>query len=50
VLSFQLQILSSRIPYQFFLMLPFVSVLAVMALFRRRIEWPAAIGRPYGRE
>lgn len=50
VLSFQLQILSARIPYQFFLMLPFVSVLVVMAAFRRRIEWPAAIGRPYDRE
>ena len=50
VLSFQLQILSGRIPYQFFLMLPFVSVLVVMVVFRKRIEYPAAIGRPYGRE
>jgi general nucleoside transport system permease protein len=50
VLSFQLQILSSRIPYQFLLMLPFVSVLVVMVAFRKRIEFPAAIGRPYGRE
>jgi simple sugar transport system permease protein len=50
VLSFQLQILSGRIPYQFFLMLPFVSVLVVMVVFRKRIEFPAALGRPYGRE
>ncbi len=50
VLSFQLQILSDRVPYQFLLMLPFVSVLVVMVVFRRRIEFPAALGRPYGRE
>ncbi len=50
VLSFQLQILSDRVPYQFLLMLPFVSVLVVMVAFRRRIEFPASLGRPYGRE
>jgi ABC-type uncharacterized transport system permease subunit len=31
-------------------MLPFVSVLVVMVALRRRIELPAALGRPYGRE
>ncbi len=50
VLSFQLQILSDRVPYQFLLMLPFVSVLVVMVAFRKRIEFPASLGRPYGRE
>ncbi len=50
VLSFQLQMLSSPVPYQFFLMLPFLSVLAVMVLFRKTIEYPAALGKPYQRE
>jgi ABC-type uncharacterized transport system permease subunit len=38
------------VPYQFFLMLPFAAVLAVMILFKRRIEFPASIGKPYYRE
>jgi len=50
VLSFQLQMLSSPVPYQFFLMLPFVSVLAVMIIFRNTIEYPASIGKSYQRE
>jgi simple sugar transport system permease protein len=50
VLAFQLQILSRRIPYQFFLMLPFVSVLVVMMVFKRQIEFPASVGKPYSRE
>ncbi len=50
VLSFQLQILSDRIPFQFFLMLPFIAVLAVMVLFNRFIEFPASVGKPYSRE
>lgn len=50
VLSFQLQMASRAVPYQFFLMLPFAAVLAVMILFKRRIEFPASIGKPYYRE
>ncbi len=50
VISFQLQIVSDQIPFQFFLMLPFVAVLAVMVLFKSRIEFPAAVGKPYSRE
>ncbi|OHE58406.1 MAG: hypothetical protein A2Y36_00160 [Treponema sp. GWA1_62_8] len=50
VLSFQLQMLSSPVPYQFFLMLPFFAVLAVMMIFRKTIEYPASIGKPYSRE
>lgn len=50
VMSFQLQILSDKIPYQFFLMLPFISVLVIMILFRKHIEFPASVGKPYSRE
>ena len=50
VLSFQLQIASDRIPFQFFLMLPFIAVLVVMVVFKRTIEFPASVGKPYRRE
>lgn len=50
VLAFRLQVLSQRIPYQFFLMLPFISVLLVMMLFKKQIEFPASVGKPYSRE
>ena len=50
VLSFQLQLLSDSIPFQFFLMMPFVVVIVIMMVFRKRIEFPAAIGKPYSRE
>jgi len=40
---------SQAVPYQFFLMLPFAAVL-VMVMFKRRIEFPASIGKPYLRE
>ena len=50
VLSFQLQLLSDTIPFQFFLMLPFVVVIVIMMIFRKRIEFPASIGKPYSRE
>ncbi len=50
VMSFQLQIMSDKIPYQFFLMLPFISVLVIMIVFRKHIEFPASVGKPYSRE
>ena len=50
VLSFQLQLLSDSIPFQFFLMLPFIVVIVIMMIFRKRIEFPASIGKPYSRE
>jgi simple sugar transport system permease protein len=50
VMSFQLQIMSDNIPYQFFLMLPFASVLVIMIVFRKHIEFPASVGKPYSRE
>jgi general nucleoside transport system permease protein len=50
VFAFQLQILSDNIPYQFFLMLPFVSVLVIMVIYRKHIEFPASVGKPYSRE
>ncbi len=50
VVSFQLQLISNKIPYQFFLMLPFLSVLVIMMVFGKRIEFPASVGKPYSRE
>jgi len=50
VLSFTLQIAAKNVPYQLFLMLPFLAVLAIMMLFRKRIEFPASVGKPYSRE
>lgn len=50
VLAPQLQIFFPALPYEFFLLLPFLAVLVIMAIFRRRIEFPAALGDPYSRE
>jgi simple sugar transport system permease protein len=50
VLSFKLQIMAENIPYQLFLMLPFITVLIVMMLFKKSIEFPASVGKPYSRE
>lgn len=50
VLSFQLQLAVPGVPFQFFLMMPFIAVLVIMAVFRRYIEFPASIGKPYSRE
>jgi simple sugar transport system permease protein len=50
VISFQLQIASDRIPFQFFLMLPFIVVLLLMVVFKRFVEFPASVGKPYTRE
>lgn len=50
VASFIMQRMHTGIPYQFFLMLPFVSVLIVMAIFRKQVEFPASLGKPYSRE
>jgi ABC-type uncharacterized transport system permease subunit len=50
VLSFTLQVTAKNIPYQLFLMLPFIVVLVIMMIFHKRIEFPASIGKPYSRE
>ncbi|MEE8441447.1 MAG: ABC transporter permease, partial [Spirochaetia bacterium] len=50
VISFQLQLLSDSIPFQFFLMMPFIVVIVIMVIFRKSIEFPASIGKPYSRE
>lgn len=50
VISYQLQLISGNIPYQFFLMLPFISVLIIMMVFRKQVEFPASVGKPYSRE
>jgi simple sugar transport system permease protein len=50
VMSFKLQLVSKNIPYQLFLMLPFIVVIVVMMIFKKQIEFPASAGKPYGRE
>jgi simple sugar transport system permease protein len=50
VLAFQLQIISQQIPYQFLIMLPFISVLVIMIIFHGKLEFPASLGNPYKRE
>lgn len=50
VLSFTLQIAAKNFPYQIPLMLPFIAVLLVMMIFRKKIEFPASVGKPYSRE
>lgn len=50
VISYQLQLSPIGIPYQFFLMLPFVSVLLIMMIFKKKVEFPESIGKPYSRE
>ncbi|HMA58727.1 MAG TPA: ABC transporter permease [Halanaerobiales bacterium] len=50
VLSFQQQLEQSMFPYQFLLMLPFISVLISIWIFRKRVEFPAPLGKPYSRE
>ena len=50
VLSFTLQIAAKNFPYQLALMLPFLAVLLIMMIFKKRIEFPASVGDPYSRE
>jgi simple sugar transport system permease protein len=50
VLSFTLQIIAKNFPYQIPLMLPFLAVLLIMMIFKKRIEFPASVGKPYSRE
>jgi ABC-type uncharacterized transport system permease subunit len=50
VMSFKLQLASKNIPYQLFLMLPFIIVILVMMIFKKQIEFPASVGKPYSRE
>jgi simple sugar transport system permease protein len=50
VLSFTLQIVAKNFPYQIPLMLPFLAVLVIMMIFKKRIEFPASVGKPYSRE
>lgn len=50
VFSYRLQVTSTQIPYQFILMLPFISVLLVMIIFKKQVEYPGSIGKTYARE
>lgn len=49
-LQFQFQALGLKIPYQFFLMLPYILTIAVAAFFRHRLKAPAAMAKSYFRE
>jgi simple sugar transport system permease protein len=49
-LQFQFQALGLKIPYQFFLMLPYVLTIMVAAIFRTRTQTPAAMAKSYFRE
>ncbi len=49
-LQFQFQALGSAIPYQFFLMLPYVLTLLVLVFAGAKIGAPAELARPYRRE
>ncbi len=49
-IALQMQVSEIGVPYQFLLMLPFVSLLLVMALFKGKIEHPSSLGKPYSRE
>jgi len=48
-LQFHFQALGLDVPYQFFLMLPYVLTLLVLAGFAGQTHTPAALGRPYQR-
>jgi general nucleoside transport system permease protein len=50
VISYQLQLSTIGVPYQFFLMLPFITVLLLMMIFKKKVEFPESIGKPYSRE
>ncbi len=50
VLSFKLQLMAENVPYQLFLMLPFITVVLIMMIFKKNIEFPASVGKPYSRE
>ncbi len=49
-IALQMQVSEIGVPYQFLLMLPFISLLLVMALFKGKIEHPSSLGKPYSRE
>ncbi len=49
-LQFQLQALGLEIPYQIFLMLPYILTILVAAIFRTRAPAPAAMAKAYFRE
>lgn len=49
-LQFQFQALGLKIPYQFFLMLPYILTIVVAALYRGRAKTPAAMAKNYFRE
>ncbi len=49
-LQFQFQAFGWQLPYQLFLMLPYILTLVAAAFFGRRARPPAALGQPYYRE
>jgi simple sugar transport system permease protein len=49
-LQFHFQTLDLNAPYQFFLILPYLLTMLVLAGYAGRVEPPAALGRPYPSE
>ncbi len=49
-LQFQFQAIGLKIPYQFFLMLPYILTIVVAAIFGARVKAPASLAKPYERE
>ena len=50
VAAYRLQVMSTGVPYQFFLMLPFIAILIIMIVFKKHVEFPASVGEAYSRE
>ena len=50
VIAFNMQLENSIIPYHFLLMMPFLALLLIMVIFKKSIEYPASLGKPYSRE
>ncbi len=50
VIAFNMQLGNSVIPYHFLLMMPFLALLLIMIIFKKSIEYPAGLGKPYSRE
>lgn len=50
VVALQMQLSDALIPYQFLLMTPFIGIWVVMWLLKKKVEFPASLGKPYSRE
>lgn len=48
--QFKLQFTSPEVPYQLFLILPYLASLIALVLLATKASAPAGVGRPYDRE